>query len=149
MKRDNHSRLWHDNPVSCPFQYPFGKVGKVLVTRLGEEHSDRLAGLVYLDAASDPTDFPASSPAYMALYNILPHGMRDHAPPSPSDLKSFQAYRDWQVRSGEVSFPESELRNQFDTNADGSVGGFRNSPYIHEAIGAGALKRDYSRISQN
>ena len=116
------------------------------LTRLGEEHSDRLAGLVYVDAASDPTDFPASSPAYMALYNALPQGMRDHALPSTSDLKSFQAYRDWQVRSGEVSFPESELRNQFDTNPDGSVGRFRNSPYIHEAIGAGALKRDYSGI---
>src|SRR6266446_9034754 len=67
------------------------------MTRLGDEHSDRLAGLVYLDAADDPTDFPASSPAYMALYHKLPP--RDHPEPDASDLKSFQAYREWQVRS--------------------------------------------------
>ena len=114
------------------------------MTRLGDEHSDRLAGLVYLDAAADPTDFPASSPAYMALYHKLPP--RDHSEPAASDLKSFQAYREWQVRSGEVPFPESELRNMYESNPDGSVGSDKESPRIHEAIGAGAGKRDYSKI---
>jgi len=116
------------------------------LTALGAEHSDRLAGLVYLDAASDPTDFPASSPAYMALYQNLPPEMRQHAAPSASDRKSFSAYRNWQMQSGGVPFPESELRNQYESNSDGSVGQFRTSPRIHAAIGAGALKRDYSRI---
>ena len=116
------------------------------MTRLGDEHSDRLAGLVYLDAADDPTDFPASSPAYMALYHKLPAAAREHSGPAASDLKSFQAYREWQVRSGEVPFPESELRNMYESNPDGSVGSDKESPQIHEAIGAGAGKRDYSNI---
>lgn len=116
------------------------------MTRLGDQHSDRLAGLVYLDAADDPTDFPASSPAYMALYHKLPAAAREHPEPAASDLKSFQTYRVWRVRNGEVSFPESELRNIYESNPDGSVGSDKESPRIHEAIGAGAGKRDYSKI---
>jgi pimeloyl-ACP methyl ester carboxylesterase len=117
------------------------------LTRLGDEHSDRLAGLVYLDAASDPADFPAASPEYMALYQNLPMALRDHPGPSISDRKSFEAYREWQERSGEVGSPESELRNMFTANPDGSVGAYKAStPFIHEAFGTGALKRDYSRI---
>ena len=116
------------------------------LTRLGDEHSDRLAGLVYVDAAADPTDFPASSPAYMALYQKLPEAMRNHPGPSASDMKSFQAYHDWKMRANEVSFPESDLRQNFECNPDGSVGKFKTSQQIHEAIGAGAQKRDYSRI---
>lgn len=116
------------------------------LTRLGDEHSDRLAGLVYLDAASDPADFPAASPEYLALYQNLPAAMRDHPGPSTPDRKSFEAYREWQERSG-VAFPESELRNMFTTNPDGSVGTYRASTaFIHEAFGTGALKRDYSKI---
>jgi non-heme chloroperoxidase len=116
------------------------------LTGLGNEHSDRLGGLIYLEAAADPTDFPASSPAYMSLFDKLPAGRRAHPEPTASDLKSFQAYREWKVRIGEVPFPESELRNIFETNPDGSVGKYNESPRVHEAIGAGAQKRDYSKI---
>ena len=116
------------------------------LTRLGDEHPDRLAGLVYVDAAADPTDFPASSPAYMALYQKLPEAMRNHPGQSDPDKKSFQAYHDWRVRTTEVPFPESDLRQNFECNPDGSVGKFRTTQQIHEAIGAGAQKRDYSRI---
>lgn len=117
------------------------------LTRLGDEHSDRLGGLVYLDAAFDPADLPASSPAYMALFRNLPAAMRDHPGPSASDRKSFHSYREWQQRDSAAPFPESELRNMFATNADGSVGDYKAStPFIHDAIGAGALPRDYSGI---
>src|SRR5207237_9925720 len=42
------------------------------LTTLANQHSDRLAGLVYLDALGDPRDWPASDTAYMALANTLP-----------------------------------------------------------------------------
>jgi pimeloyl-ACP methyl ester carboxylesterase len=117
------------------------------MTRLGDDHSDRLGALVYLDAAADPTDFPASSPAYMDLFLRLPAPMRDHPAPSVPDRSSFAAYRAWQARTGEVPFPEAELRNMFETSPDGSVGKYKAStPAVHEAIGAGVLKRDYSKI---
>jgi non-heme chloroperoxidase len=91
-------------------------------------------------------DFPASSPAYMALYRKLPAAMRDHPEPSSSDLKSFQAYREWQVRSGEVAFPETELRNSHRANPDGSMGRYRTPDSVHEGIDKGTKKRDYSSI---
>jgi pimeloyl-ACP methyl ester carboxylesterase len=117
------------------------------LTRLGDEHSDRIAGLVYLDAAFDPADFPAANPAYMALFHNLPEALRNRPPQAATDKNSFRAYRDWRVRNGEVNLPESELRNQFATNSDGSVGAYKaTTPFIHEAFGNGALKRDYSNF---
>lgn len=132
--------------LSNPILVGHSAAGEEL-TRLGDEHSDRLGGLVYLDAAADPTDFPASSPEYMALYRNLPPSMRDRAPASASDRKNFKTYRDWQERSDGVAFPESELRSMFAVNGDGSVGEYKASTsYIQNAFANGALKRDYSRI---
>ncbi len=116
------------------------------LTTLGNQHSDKLAALVYLDAVFDPTDFPSSSPAYMALYEKLPGPMRDHAGPTASDLRSFVAYRQWQLRSGQVASPEADLRNTYDTNADGSVGAYRTPAGVNAAIDKGTIKRDYSNI---
>jgi len=113
------------------------------ITRLASEHPDRVAALVYLDANADPTDLPAKSAEYEDLRRKLPEQMR--TPPSP-DLKSFQAFREAQIQRGDPAFPESELRNIYEANPDGSVGAFRSSRAIHDAIEAGALKRDYSRI---
>jgi non-heme chloroperoxidase len=117
------------------------------LTRLASEYPNRLAGLVYLDAAADPTDFPGSSPAYMQLFNRLPEGRKSDPAPSAADRKSFRDYRDWQRRNGKAPFPEPELRNMFAANPDGSVGDYNAStPTIHKAIGDGAQKREYSKI---
>ena len=118
------------------------------LTRLGSEHSTRVAGLIYLDAAADPSDFPASSPAYLELFNKLPETRKSDPEPSTAGRKSFSAYREWQMRNGKAPFPESELRNMYATNPDGSVGDYKASTdAIHKAIGEGAQKRDYSRIT--
>jgi non-heme chloroperoxidase len=117
------------------------------LTTLGDEHSDRLAGLVYLDATADPTDYPGSSAAYMALFNKLPAAMRANgSEPDASDLKSFRAFHDFKVRQNGFEYPEAQLRASFDQNPDGSVGSYNTSNEIHNAIGRGALPRDYSRI---
>lgn len=59
----------------------------------------------------------------------------------------FRAYRDAQTKSGQGAFPESELRQLFAANADGTVGSYKASTQtIHEAIGAGQKQRDYSNI---
>jgi non-heme chloroperoxidase len=118
------------------------------LTTLGDEHSDRLAGLVYLDATSDPTDYPGNSAAYTALFNKLPAAMRANgSKPDASDLKSFQAFHDFKVRQNGFKYPEAQLRASFDQNPDGSVGSYNTSNEVHNAIGRGALPRDYSRIS--
>jgi hypothetical protein len=66
------------------------------------------------------------------------------------DRKSFQDYRSWQIRTTRFAFPESELRQMFEANTDGSVGALRprgpTSKPIQQAIGEGSRKRDYSKI---
>ena len=117
------------------------------LTTLGDEHSDRLAGLVYLDAAADPTDYPGNSAAYMALFNKLPAAMRANgSEPDASDLRSFQAFHDFKVRQNGFEYPKAQLRASFDQNSDGSVGSYNTSDKVHNAISRGALPRDYSRI---
>jgi len=114
------------------------------LTTLGNQHSDRLAGLVYLDALGDPKDFPAGDPAYMTLFQKLPATLR--TPPPPLESNSFNAYRSWQMKNENFAFPESELRSVFATNPDGTMGEHKTPRSIHEAIGAGAKKRDYTKI---
>ncbi len=115
------------------------------LTALGNQHSRRLAGLVYLDALADPRDFPASDPAYMELFRKLPAPMRT-PPPSAGSVRTFDAYRAAQLRNEKFAFPESELRNAFETNPDGTMGRHKTSRSVHTAIGDGARKRDYSNI---
>jgi non-heme chloroperoxidase len=109
------------------------------LTTLGAEHSDRLAGLVYLDAAADPTE--SASPEYDAMFRSLPQVMRNSSGPSRDDLRSPKAFRDWQLRTVGTAFPESELHQNL--NSDGSIGGY---PSLSAAIIRGARKRDYSHI---
>lgn len=114
------------------------------LTTIGREHSVLVAGLIYLDALGDPRDWPASDPAYLELVNKLPE-VRRGAP--ALDRSSFSAYRVSQLRAEGFTFPESELRQIFTANGDGSVGSYKGSPaYVQTAIGAGQKKRDYSNI---
>ena len=51
------------------------------LTTVGSQHPDRISGLIYLDAGADPKDFPASDPAYMALFEKLSPANRLAPPP--------------------------------------------------------------------
>jgi pimeloyl-ACP methyl ester carboxylesterase len=113
------------------------------LSQLGIHHYDRIGGLVYLDALNDGTDDYTD---YDALCSKLPEAMRKPPSPSPSDLKSFPAYRDWRMRSGGIAIPESELRNDFAENLDGTVGSRKTPSNVPEEIMAGTGKHDYSEI---
>jgi non-heme chloroperoxidase len=113
------------------------------LTTLGRQHSDRLGGLVYLDALGDPRDWPASDPSWKALEQKLPpSGARR----CDQDRTSFAALRASFQCGGEAAYPESDFRQTFATNADGSVGWFKTPGRINDAIGDGQIKRDYSGI---
>ena len=117
------------------------------LTTLGNQNSKRLAGLVFLDALGDPTDFPSGDPAYMELFNRLPAPMRGpSSPPSEEEASSFSGYRAWQVRNEGFAFPESELRNGRITNPGRTMGGFKTPTSVDGAIAAGGRRRDYSDI---
>jgi pimeloyl-ACP methyl ester carboxylesterase len=92
------------------------------LTTLGAQHSDRLSGLVYLDAGDDPIDLPWKDSDDRALFANLPPSVANPAPPSEADKKSFQSFHDyWQRRTINFVFPESELRNRHDQNPDGVI----------------------------
>jgi non-heme chloroperoxidase len=114
------------------------------ITTLANQHSDRLSGLIYLDALGDPRDFPASDPEFMALVRKLPPG--PPSPPCPEDRSSFPRYRATLECQMKFAFPEAELRNLYAADPDGSVGDYVSPPWIHDAIGAGEVKRDYSHV---
>lgn len=115
------------------------------ITTLGNLHSDRLSGLVYLDALGDPRDWPASDPAYRALLEKLPPPIPP-SPPCPQNTTTFRERRAEMLCAMKVPFPESELRSIFSAHPDGRVGRHKTPPHIHRAVGDGEIKRDYSRI---
>ncbi len=117
------------------------------LTTLGEQHSARLSGLIYLDANDDPTDTCWNNPEYHALFKLLPTAVTHPAPPTDADKKSFQAFDDyWRRRIVNFAFPESEIRSEFDQKPDGSVGSVRAPASVRKAIAEGSKKRDYSKI---
>jgi non-heme chloroperoxidase len=84
---------------------------------LGARYSEKIAGVVYLDAAFNRGD-DADSEAYNAVARTLPPASR----PTPADLASFTTLRSFLVKIQGAAGPEAHLRAQFTTNPDGSVG---------------------------
>ena len=122
------------------------------LTVIGTQRTERISGLVYLDAAADPTD---DYTQLETLQQKLPESIQDSPegggspiPPTPSDLASIRGYQDFQRRTLGVAYPESELRNMFETNPNGSValGKYRATGFTVATIRAGGRKRDYSNI---
>ena len=112
------------------------------LTALVSVHSNRIAGLIYLDSTADPTfDWKP----YQELRKKLPSAM-SYPQISPEDRRSFQLYGRWQRRAMGIAFPESELRNVFATNADGSMGTYKTPTSVRDAISIGMRRPDYSRI---
>ena len=111
-------------------------------TIFAQMYPDRVAGLVYLNSAEDPTvtDYGVkpSDPAK------LPAAVR--ARPPKEDMSSIQAYRESQKRIHGVSFPESELRQSFAVNTDGSLGKYLVPKEVQDAIFKGIEKPDFARI---
>jgi non-heme chloroperoxidase len=84
---------------------------------LGARHADKIAGLVYIDAAFDRGD-DSDNEAYNAVAKTLPP-----APgPGPGDLVSFTALRSFLGKTHGTAFPESHLRARYLGNPDGTVG---------------------------
>jgi pimeloyl-ACP methyl ester carboxylesterase len=83
---------------------------------LGARYSDKIAGLVYIDAAFDRGD-DSENEAYDAVAKTLPAAPR----PGPSDLASFSALRSFLEKTQRTLFPESHLRARYVGNPDGTV----------------------------
>lgn len=112
------------------------------LTAVASAHPGRIAGLVYMDSTADPTfDWKP----YQELRKKLPSTMT--VPPiSPEERRSFQSYGHAQRRTVGIAFPESELRNVFTVNSDGSMGAYKTPARVGASIFTGMRKPDYSRI---
>ena len=106
------------------------------MSALAARHPDRVAGLVYLDAAYDRTD---KSLQAMTKKVTQPT-------PGAADLASVQALRDWMTRALGVTVPEAEIRHSVEAAPDGHVVRFRTPPWVAQAIMAGVQKPNYARI---
>jgi len=100
-------------------------IGGEELSSVATRHSDRVAGLVYLDAmypyAFDNGEGPAMK-EFMELGGPQP------PPPGESDLASFPALKKYYQRVLGIMYPEGELRQQWNSAADGRVGDHRDFP---------------------
>jgi non-heme chloroperoxidase len=110
---------------------------------LGAEHSDRIGALVYLDSAEDERVWPfpngpisTDEKEWKAQLPKIP----------PADRTSIAAYRAWQKAAHNMAFPESELRQLYTINSDGSIGDYLVSKDVRDAMFAGRAYPDYDRI---
>ncbi len=116
------------------------------MTTLGRNHTDRVAGLVYLDAIADLEDDPPADPEWAALQQKIPPEVRPAPVCAPEDRTTFAAFQESLACRVGFTIPESELRNQFETVGDG-VGAPTAPDWVMRAIGTGqAHRKDYSNI---
>ncbi len=106
------------------------------LTSLGVRYSNRLGGLIYLDAAADRT-----------IHTVDDAMSRINFPtPTTDDMQSVAAFRRWMPRGMGVVFPESEIRQMFLVTAEGRIGPYLTPSRIPDAINAGVKKPDYAAI---
>jgi len=100
-------------------------LGGAELSSVANRHPDRVAGLVYLDAAySYGFDDGKGSDAVeiQKLQGPQP------PPPGGADLASFRALQKYYERVNGFRFPEAELRQQRESTAEGAVGKQRDFP---------------------
>jgi pimeloyl-ACP methyl ester carboxylesterase len=105
---------------------------------IGARFPNRLAGLIYLDAAYDRTNVAAEG----AIVRRIPQPR----PPRPEDMESAQALTRWMSAGMGFPIPESEVRQLAQIGADGRVIGERTPASVRQQIFAGLAKADYRSI---
>jgi non-heme chloroperoxidase len=109
------------------------------LSSVASRYPNRIAGVVYLDAAY-PYAFDNGKGAAMSEFQ----GNLPRPPaPGPADLASFSAYAKWNAHVLGFALPESELRQIRDATPDGGVGKGRIPP---GASGMRAGMKKYTAI---
>ena len=100
-------------------------IAGVELSSVANNHPDRVAGLVYLDAAYSYAFDNGTGVNAMEMQKL--QGPQP-PPPSQTDLASFSAFQKYYGRVNGFLFPEAELRAQRESTPDGWVGKQRNLP---------------------
>lgn len=95
------------------------------LSSVANSHPDRLAGLVYLDAAYSYAFDNGKGASIKKIQEL-----RGPQPPPPGggDLASFNSLQKYYERVNGFRFPEAELRQQRESTLDGEVGKQRDFP---------------------
>ncbi|KAA6461195.1 alpha/beta hydrolase [Acidobacteria bacterium AB60] len=99
--------------------------GGAELSAVANSHPEKIAGLVYLDAAYSYAYDDGKGASVKEL-----QGLHAPQPPGPSeaDEASFPALQEYYARVNGFRFPEAELRAQRESTASGGVGKPRNPP---------------------
>jgi pimeloyl-ACP methyl ester carboxylesterase len=119
-------------------------IGGEELSSVGSRHPDRVAALIYLDAAYAYAFNNGSSAVPPSAQKFPP--MPPLPKPADADLKSFAAYRAWDGRVMGTPMPESELHQIFLSGPHGEVGPPRVSPGVPLAIMGGSQKYTEIRV---
>jgi non-heme chloroperoxidase len=98
---------------------------------------NRVAGLVYLNAAYDRTNIGAEG----AIARRIPQ-----RGPTPADMASVEAVTRWASNGGRLPIPEAEFRQLAQVAPDGRVTGERTPREVQQQILAGMVRADYGTI---
>jgi non-heme chloroperoxidase len=105
---------------------------------VGSRHSNRLTGLVYVDAAYDRTEIAAEA----AIARRIPATGRMR----PEDMESATSLARWMSAGLGFPIPESEVRQIARFGPDGRVVGERLAPPARQSALAGMMPVDYKTI---
>jgi non-heme chloroperoxidase len=100
-------------------------IAGVELSSVANSHPNRVAGLVYLDAAYSYAFDNGKGASIMEIQRL--QGPQP-PPPSQTDLASFSSLQKYYERVNGFLFPEAELRAQRETTPDGGVGKQRDLP---------------------
>ena len=100
-------------------------IGGAELSSVANRHPDRVAGLVYLDAAYSYAFDNGKGANVMEMQKLQ---APQPPPPGRADLASFNALTKYYERVNGFRFPEAELRQQRMSDPDGRVGKQRDFP---------------------
>jgi non-heme chloroperoxidase len=114
------------------------------ISAIARSQPQRIAGLVYLDAAYPYAFHDGTGPTmgeFMAVGGLGP------GTPAAADLRSFAALRDWHARVDGYRTPEAELRQTWESDGEAPTGKRRSFPgsQLFSPILAGG-RRDAGRV---
>jgi non-heme chloroperoxidase len=116
-------------------------IGGEELSAVANQHPQRVAGLVYLEAAYPYAFDNGHVPTMQQLMSV---DTPQPPPPQAADLASFHALQSYYVRVLGFTYPEGELIQQRLCNADGSVGDQHNFPGYAML---GALIKNYKKFT--
>lgn len=118
----------------------------VEMTALARQHSDRLAGLVYMDALGDLEDDPPADKEWLALQQQLPAGLSPQPVCAPVDRSTFETYQASLACRYRFTLPLAEVHNMFE-DVGGRPGAATFPDWASRAMGQGQpFRRDYANI---